>query len=126
MMRTAAVVEILKKNVAPLQSALTQTVPTLHLRVEYLTQPFEHAYPMMKRLLLAGHYRNVLFNLDQYGHQGVDRRTLGRHYALLPFSGGVLHVRDQSARLVPAEVRAHASCGTARPCRSQQHRSEES
>ena len=71
-----AVVEILKKNVAPLQSALTQTVPTLHLRVEYLTQPFEHAYPMMKRLLSAGRYRNVLFNLDQYGHKHVDHKTL--------------------------------------------------
>ena len=71
-----AVVEILKKNVAPLYSALTQTVPTLHLRVEYLTQPFEHAYPMVKRLLSAGRYRNVLFNLDQCGHRDVYRRTL--------------------------------------------------
>ena len=70
------VVAMLKDNVAPLQSALTQTVPTLHLRVEYLTQTFEHAYPVVKQLLSAGRYRNVLFNLDQYGHQGVDRRTL--------------------------------------------------
>ena len=71
-----AVVEILKKNVAPLQSALAQTVPTLHLRVEYLTQPFEHAYLVVKRLLSAGRYRNVLFNLDQCGHRDVNRRTL--------------------------------------------------
>ena len=70
------VIELLKGNVAPLQSALTQTVPTLHLRVEYLTQPFEHAYPMMKRLLSEGHYRNVLFNLDQYGHKHVAHKTL--------------------------------------------------
>ena len=70
------VIEILKNNVAPLQSAIKQTVPTLHLRVEYLTQTFESACPAVKRLLSAGRYRNVLFNLDQCGHSHVDHMTL--------------------------------------------------
>ena len=70
------VIELLKSNVAPLQNAITQTVSTLHLRVEYLAQPFEHAYPMVKHFLSAGRYRNVLFNLDQCGHKHVDHKTL--------------------------------------------------
>lgn len=70
------VVELLRRHVAPLQSALTQTVPTLHLRVEYLTQPFEHAYTVVKQFLAAGRYRNVLFNLDQCGHKHVSHQTL--------------------------------------------------
>lgn len=70
------VVELLRRHVASLQSTLTQTVPTLHLRVEYLTQPFEHAYPVVKHFLAAGRYRNVLFNLDQCGHKHVDHKTL--------------------------------------------------
>ena len=72
-----AVIELLKSNVAPLQNAITHTAPTLHLRVEYLAQPFEHAYPDGEtHCLTAGRYRNVLFNLDQCGHRDVYRRTL--------------------------------------------------
>lgn len=70
------VVELLKSNVAPLQNAITHTIPTLHLRVEYLTQPFEHAYLEVKHFLTAGRYRNVLFNLDQCGHKHVSHKTL--------------------------------------------------
>ena len=70
------VIELLKSNVAPLQSAITQTIPSLHLHVEYLTQTFEDAYPVVKHLLSAGRYRNVLFNLDQCGHSHVTHRTL--------------------------------------------------
>lgn len=71
-----AVIELLKSNVAPLQNAITHTIPTLHLRVEYLTQPFEHAYSEVKHFLTAGRYRNVLFNLDQCGHKHVSHKTL--------------------------------------------------
>ncbi len=70
------VVEILKGNVAPLCGAIKQAVPQLHLRVEYLNQQFENGYPVVKRLLSGGRYRNVLFNLDQYGHRHVDHKTL--------------------------------------------------
>ena len=70
------VIEILKGNVAPLCGAIKQAVPKLHLRVEYLDQTFESAYPVVKQFLSAGRYRNVLFNLDQYGHSQVDHKTL--------------------------------------------------
>ena len=70
------VVEILKGRVAPVHSAIKQSVPKLHLRVEYLDQTFESAYPVIKKFLSRGRYRNVLFNLDQYGHCHVERKTL--------------------------------------------------
>ncbi|WP_109807558.1 three-Cys-motif partner protein TcmP [Sphingosinithalassobacter portus] len=68
--------ELLKANVAPLQLDIAQTAPKLHLRVEYLNEAFETAYPDIKRLLETGRYRNVIFNLDQCGHKHVERRTL--------------------------------------------------
>ena len=71
-----AVVEILKKNVAPLQGVLTQTVPTLHLHVEYLTQPFEHAYPMVKRCFRQAVTAMCSSISIQCGHRDVYRRTL--------------------------------------------------
>lgn len=70
------VVELLKRNVAPVQAAIDQTVPTLHLRIEYLNDAFETAYPVIRQFLSQGRYRNVLFNLDQCGHSHVDRKTL--------------------------------------------------
>ena len=70
------VVEILKGNVAPLHGEINESVTNLHLRVVYLNQIFENAYSVVKRFLLEGRYRNVLFNLDQCGHSHVDRRTL--------------------------------------------------
>ena len=61
---------------APVQAEIAASMPNLHVRVDYLNQPFEAAYPAIKQLLEAGRYRNVLFNLDQCGHSRVDRRTL--------------------------------------------------
>lgn len=70
------VIEILKSNMAPLCGATKQAVPQLRLRVEYLNQEFQTAYPTVKQFLSEGRYRNVLFNLDQYGHSHVDHKTL--------------------------------------------------
>ena len=70
------VIEILKGNMAPICGAIQQTLPELHLRVEYLNQKFENAYPVIKQFLSEGRYRNVLFNLDQYGHSHVDHKIL--------------------------------------------------
>lgn len=70
------VVEILRTHVAPLHAAIKQNAPKLHLRTEYLNEPFETAYPTIKKFLQQGGYRNVLFNLDQCGHSHVDRSTL--------------------------------------------------
>jgi three-Cys-motif partner protein len=68
--------EILKGNIAPLQAAAAEELPKLHLRVEYLNDNFEQAYPKIQALLAAGRYRNVIFNLDQCGHSHVELRTL--------------------------------------------------
>lgn len=68
--------ETLKENVAPLQSEIAQELPRLHLRVEFMNQAFEQAYPAIKGLLEAGRFRNVLFNLDQCGYSKVARETI--------------------------------------------------
>lgn len=69
-------IEALKSHIAPLQAGITESVPRLHLRIEYLNHTFEAGYPWMKQLLEQGRYRNVLFNLDQCGHSHVERTTL--------------------------------------------------
>jgi len=68
--------ETLKANIAPLQAEIIQNMPRLHLRIDYLNQAFEEAYPAIKQLLEQGRFRNVLFNLDQCGHSRVSRNTL--------------------------------------------------
>jgi three-Cys-motif partner protein len=68
--------EFLKSNVVPLLASVNEQQPRLHLQVEYLSQPFEEAYPVIKEVLQRGRYQNVLFNLDQCGHSHVERRTL--------------------------------------------------
>lgn len=70
------VVELLKANIAPLQAEITQNASRLHLRVEFLNDTFEAAYPTIKQLLAQGRYGNALFNLDQCGHSHVERPTL--------------------------------------------------
>ena len=59
-----------------MQSDVTQTCPKLHLRIEYLNEFFEAAYPKIKALLEQCRYRSVLFNLDQCGHSHVERGTI--------------------------------------------------
>lgn len=70
------VVDLLKTRVEPLLAEIRETAPRLHVRVEYLSQSFESAYPDIKTLLEQGRYRSVLFNLDQCGHSLVTRATL--------------------------------------------------
>lgn len=69
-------VELLKGHVAPMQAEIAATCPRLHLRVEYLNEFFEVAYPRIKGLLEQGRYKNVLFNLDQCGDSHVNRETI--------------------------------------------------
>ena len=69
-------IEILKANVAPLLAEAKQDAMNLHLRVEYLNEPFERAYVKIKEYLGRGRYRNVLFNLDQCGHSHVEKNTI--------------------------------------------------
>ena len=74
--QSPAAIDSLRANVAPLQAEIVGNVPRLHLRVEYLTESFETAYPTIKKLLAQGRYRNLIFNLDQCGHSHVERTTL--------------------------------------------------
>ena len=69
-------IELLKKDVEPLQVDITRTCSDLHVRVEYLNELFEDAYPKIKELLNQGRFRNVLFNLDQYGDSHVKKSTI--------------------------------------------------
>jgi three-Cys-motif partner protein len=69
-------IELLKPHVAPMQAEITQTCPKLHLRVEYLNEFFESAYPKIKEFLGQGRYRSVIFNLDQCGDSHVERDTI--------------------------------------------------
>lgn len=69
-------IERLKVNLKPLQAEIESTTPRLHVRVEYMNEAFEAAYPKVKQLLEQGRYRSVLFNLDQCGHSHVERSTL--------------------------------------------------
>lgn len=52
--------EFLKSQMAPLLAALKDSVPKLYLKVVYLNQEFETAYPEIKTLLETGRYPNVL------------------------------------------------------------------
>jgi three-Cys-motif partner protein len=69
-------VEALRGHVAPVLSELSASSERIHVQAHFLNLGFEAAYPEIKALLAAGSYRNVLFNLDQYGHRNVDRRTI--------------------------------------------------
>lgn len=67
---------MLQEHCAPILAAISETSPKLHLRVAYMTEEFERFYPAAKALIADGRFRNVLFNLDQYGHSQVRRSTL--------------------------------------------------
>jgi three-Cys-motif partner protein len=69
-------IALLKENATPLIARISQNVPRLHLRVEYLEKKFEVVYPEIKQLIERGNYQNVLFNLDQCGTSKVDIDTI--------------------------------------------------
>jgi three-Cys-motif partner protein len=69
-------IEFLKTNVEPLRLNINETTPKLHLRLKYLNDLFEKAYPKIKNLLEQGRHKNVIFNLDQCGHSHVNRNTI--------------------------------------------------
>lgn len=69
-------VEILKANIAPVIAEIKINHPTLHLQAHFLNDAFDSIYPDIKKLLHAGRYGNVMFNLDQYGSSDVNRDTI--------------------------------------------------
>lgn len=69
-------IEILKSNVVPVVASARSEVPQLHLQVVFFDRTFEELYPDVKTLFEQGNYRNVIFNLDQYGYSDVQISTL--------------------------------------------------
>ncbi|MDH4415529.1 MAG: three-Cys-motif partner protein TcmP [Rhizobium sp.] len=73
---TRDAIDLLKTQVAPMHAEARETCPKLHLRIQYLNNFFEAAFPEIKILLAQGRYRSVIFNLDQCGHSHVERNTI--------------------------------------------------
>ncbi|MBA3042857.1 MAG: three-Cys-motif partner protein TcmP [Alphaproteobacteria bacterium] len=70
------VIDLLKSHAEPLVAAAREASPKLHLNVHYMTGTFAGSYPAIKALIAEGRYRNVIYNLDQFGHSSVDASTL--------------------------------------------------
>lgn len=70
------VIHLLRTNAAPLLAEIKETVPQLHIKVDYQSKKFDEAYPEIKAKISSGNYRNVLFNLDQYSHSHVSLATI--------------------------------------------------
>jgi three-Cys-motif partner protein len=68
--------EVLRHNLAPILAEISESTQRLHVRVEYLNSGFEAAFLAVRKVLAAGRFRNVVFNLDQCGHSHVDRQIL--------------------------------------------------
>lgn len=70
------VTAMLRSHCAPLEAALKAKAAKLHIQIAYFSEEFETAYPGIKQLIVDGRFRNVLYNLDQYGYAGVTLATL--------------------------------------------------
>lgn len=68
--------EKLKNNTAPLLAEIKETCPHLHVEVRYFNQTFEEAYVEIESILKSERFRNILFNLDQYGYSTVNTNTI--------------------------------------------------
>ncbi|MGH1402859.1 MAG: three-Cys-motif partner protein TcmP [Alphaproteobacteria bacterium] len=66
------VIEQLKTNIAPLQAHTKETNKNLDIKIEYLNERFDSAYPKIKKRIAETKCGNVLFNLDQCGHSKVN------------------------------------------------------
>jgi len=65
-------IALLKEEVTYFEAEIKDTIPQLHIEVEYHTQKFDEVYPLIKSNIEARKHRNVLFNLDQQGHSHVE------------------------------------------------------
>lgn len=70
------VTAMLKSHCDPLEAALKSKPSKLHIRIAYMSADFETAYTGIKALIVEGRFRNVLYNLDQYGYASVTLGTL--------------------------------------------------
>lgn len=70
------VTAMLKSYCDPLEAALKARPSKLHIKIAYFSDEFEAVYPAIKQLIVEGRFRNVLYNLDQYGYAAVKLPTL--------------------------------------------------
>ena len=103
-------IAILKNNVEPIVAAIRADVPKLHLQTAYFNKPFDALYPEIKALLAQGRYQNVLFNLDQYGHNDVRLSNLADitatfNSAEIFYTFGILSLLAFLAKSDPALLR---------------------
>ena len=66
-------IDMLKENVAPYNIKINEN-PRITLNVNYSKVSFESFYYNQKKLLTG--YRNIIFNLDQYGYSDVSSNIL--------------------------------------------------
>jgi len=63
--------ECLKAAVAPVLGSLRAEVPEVSVEIAYSQLPWGELFPQVLQNLESGSFRNVIFNLDQYGHSTV-------------------------------------------------------
>ncbi len=63
--------ECLEEAVGPILGAIRADVPDLLVEVSYFSHEWEEVFPQLRALLIGQNFRNVIFNLDQYGHSMV-------------------------------------------------------
>jgi len=73
---TPSVTDMLKSHCAPLEAALKAKSSKLLVEIAYFSDEFESIYPAIKQLISDRRFRNVLYNLDQYGYAAVKLPTL--------------------------------------------------
>lgn len=66
-----SVIAQLRQNITPLLLKAKEENQNLHIQPEYFSDSFEAIYKEIKQKILSANYRNVLFNLDQYGYSHV-------------------------------------------------------
>jgi three-Cys-motif partner protein len=69
-------IECLKEAVAPILGAIRADTSDLSIEVSYFSREWEELFPELQSLLVTQNFRNVIFNLDQYGHSTVLPSTL--------------------------------------------------
>lgn len=70
------VTAMLRSYCDPLAAALKDRTPNLKIQIAYLSEEFENAYPKIKQIIFGLRFRNVIYNLDQYGYAAVKNSTL--------------------------------------------------
>lgn len=64
-------IECLRSAVAPVLGGLREEVPEVSVEARYFNLKWDELFPQVVGALTSANFRNVIFNLDQYGHSTV-------------------------------------------------------